>query len=108
MEETHPEQSPVDARLPSMTKGMQEVLDSVQARAEDQYNRLNATREALRTLRTELVATISELNSRKRELRVSLKEIVDLKDEISRLNAETELEQRFKLKKMVFDGKLEI
>ncbi len=39
-------------------------------------------------------------------------EVVDLSEDevkfVSRLNAQTELEQRFKLKKMVFDGKLEI
>lgn len=67
---------------------MQAVLDSLLSKAEEQYNRLNETRQQLTDLREELVDTIKELNKRKGFLRERLKEIVELKAEIQRLEGE--------------------
>lgn len=68
---------------PGTTQG---VLDEVLKKAEAQYDRLTATRQALMTLRIELVETVTELNSRKLTLREKLNKIVELNAEIMRLN----------------------
>jgi len=52
---------------------MQNVLNDVLAKAGDQYNRLNKTRQQLADLRVELVDAVQELNARKKDLRDSLK-----------------------------------
>lgn len=67
---------------------MQGVLDDLLSKAEEQYNRLNETRQQLTDLRVQLVDTITDLNKRKGELRTALKDIVDLKAEIQKLNDE--------------------
>lgn len=72
-----------------ITKGegtMQGVLDNLLSKAEEQYNRLNETRQQLTDLRVEQIDTITEMNKRKGELRTALKEIVDLKAKIQEIN----------------------
>jgi len=74
-----------------VTKGpgtMQEVLEDTIAKAADQYNRLNQTRQQLKALRVELVDTINELNKNKRDHRAALKQIKELQDLINPLKAE--------------------
>jgi len=68
---------------PGTTQG---VLDDLLKKAEEQYDRLTATRQQLTTVRIELVETITELNSRKTTLREKLNKIVELNAEIMRLN----------------------
>jgi len=67
---------------------MQELLNDVLGKAEEQLNRLNETRLQLTTVREELVRTVEELNALKQSHRQSLKTIVDLEAEIVRLNNE--------------------
>ena len=57
---------------------MQDLLDEVQTKAEEQLKRLNETRQQLKTLREELVKTIEELNTRKGALRTTLKGKADV------------------------------
>lgn len=70
---------------------MAEVLDNVLiAKAREQYERLNDTRQQLKDVRSELAETIRDVNKLKPELRERLKEIVELKAEIERLKQEIE------------------
>jgi len=76
---------------------MQAVLDDLLAKAGEQYNRLNLTRQQLKDLRIEHVDTIQDLNKRKGNLRSALKEVEDyksivepLKQEITNLNVHIE------------------
>lgn len=64
---------------------MQAVLDELLSTAQNQYNRLNETRQQLANVRAELVDTISDLNTKKSALRVALKTIKDLRAEIEDL-----------------------
>lgn len=64
---------------------MQEVLDDVVAKSMAQLQRLNDTRQQLKTLREELVDTINELNKRKGELRQALNTIVERDKTIAQL-----------------------
>ncbi len=77
---------------------MQEVLDEILKKSEDQLNRLNETRHQLRKLREELVDTITELNGKKKSLREALftiterdRAIVQLEEKIKTL--ETKIEE---------------
>jgi len=66
---------------------MAAVLDDVLiAKAKEQYERLNDTRQQLKEIRQELAETIRDVNKLKPELRARLKEIVELKADIDRLN----------------------
>jgi archaellum component FlaC len=67
---------------------MQGVLDDVLAKAGEQYDRLNQTRQQLATVRQELVTTIEDLNKRKGELRTALAKIEELNAEIEKLKGE--------------------
>jgi len=67
---------------------MQGVLDEVLLKSSEQLDRLNATRQQLVDLRTELVSTITEFNDLKRSQRSSLREIEDLKADIAGLEAD--------------------
>ncbi|MBN2302230.1 MAG: hypothetical protein JXN60_06930 [Lentisphaerae bacterium] len=73
-------------KLTSGAGTMQNLLDELITRSGEQYDLLNATREQLATIRIELVNTITELNQKKREHRISLKKIAELEAEIARLN----------------------
>lgn len=80
-----------DDRGYKMTSGngtMQAVLDDLLARSQEQYGRLNATREQLKQLREETVDIIRELNTNKRARRQDLKKIEDLEAEVRRLSDE--------------------
>jgi hypothetical protein len=87
-----------DERGYKMTSGegtMQAVLDDVLARSQDQYNRLNETRQQLKLVRAELVETIQDLNTNKRSRRQDLKKIEELEAEVRRLEGEIRtLQQR--------------
>ena len=79
-----------DERNLPVTKGkgtMQYVLDDTVSKAEDQLNRLNATREQLVLTRQELNDTIDDLNTRKGGLRERRREIVQLNANIADLEA---------------------
>ena len=81
----------LDLQKSKITTGegtMQGVLDDVLLKSSEQLDRLNATRQQLVDLRTELVSTITELNDLKRTQRSSLKEIEDLKANVARLEAD--------------------
>jgi len=70
------------------TKGkgtMQDLLDEVRIKAEEQLKRLNQTRRELTAVREELVKTIEELNSRKMSLRQTLKAKADLEAKVAEL-----------------------
>lgn len=67
---------------------MQEVLNQVQAKAEEQIERLNQTRLQMKKLREELISTIEELNQRKTVLREKLKNIVELNNTIKQQQQE--------------------
>ncbi len=69
---------------------MHEVLEDALLKAEDQYNLLNETREQLRVLREELIATIRDLNSQKGELRQKLQQITQLSRQIMGLAQQVE------------------
>jgi hypothetical protein len=69
---------------------MQAVLDDVLGKAEEQLNRLNTTRQQLKDLRIELVATINELNELKRGHRLSLQKIEELEARIRDLESQIE------------------
>jgi hypothetical protein len=80
-----------DARGLKVTTGegtMQAVLDDLLAKAESQYNILNDTRQQLATTRSELVATIQDLNQSKSGYRQALQKIQDLEGEVARLQAD--------------------
>ncbi len=64
---------------------MQEVLDGIVDKSEAQLNRLNETRHQLRKLREELVETVTELNTKKKDLRTALSTIVDRDSTIMKL-----------------------
>lgn len=73
---------------------MHDLLEEVLKRAESQYNSLNETREQLRVLREELIATINDLNSQKSDLRDKLARIVQLEQQIADLERRvSELQQ---------------
>ncbi|OGV81147.1 MAG: hypothetical protein A2340_07010 [Lentisphaerae bacterium RIFOXYB12_FULL_60_10] len=78
--------------LPSTTGAgtMQNLIDEIVKKATGQYSRLNKTRQQLKELREELIDTINELNKKKHEHRLSLKEITEYKNEIARLKGEIE------------------
>ena len=67
---------------------MQAVLDDLLAKAGEQYNRLNLTRQQLKDLRVEHVDTVQDLNNRKGDLRSALKEVKDLKSIVEPLKQE--------------------
>jgi len=67
---------------------MQHLLTEILARAEEQYNRLNETREQLRLLREELINTITDLNQEKNSHRDSKKRIQDLEAEVRDLKSQ--------------------
>jgi len=69
---------------------MHKVLEDALLKAEDQYNLLNETREQLRVLREELIATIRDLNSQKGELRQKLQQITQLSRQIMGLEQQVE------------------
>lgn len=80
-----------DARGLKVTTGegtMQAVLDDLLANAESQYNMLNDTRQQLATTRSELVATIQDLNQSKSGYRQALQKIQNLEGEVARLQAD--------------------
>jgi len=64
---------------------MQNVLNDVLAKAGDQYNRLNKTRQQLADVRVELVDAVKELNDRKKNLRDSLKVTKEMRERESPL-----------------------
>lgn len=66
------------------------VVTDLLAKAEEQYNRLNDTRQQMIYLRDELIATIEDVNAQRAELRKRLKEIEELKAEIVKLNGQIE------------------
>lgn len=71
-----------------MTTGdgtMHDLLEDVLAKAENQYNLLNDTRQQLRELREELIATINDLNANKNLAREKMARIVELLSQISQL-----------------------
>ncbi len=67
---------------------MQGLLDDIIGKAEDQYNLLNDTRQQLAEVRTELVATIQDLNQSKTGYRQALLGIQNMESEIGRLEAD--------------------
>ena len=76
---------------------MQYLLTEILSRAEEQYNRLNETREQLRLLREELINTITELNEEKNSHRESKKRIRELEAEIRDLKTQIrELENKIR------------
>ncbi|MBT3296806.1 MAG: hypothetical protein HN919_21350 [Verrucomicrobia bacterium] len=80
-----------DARGLKVTTGegtMQAVLDDLLSKAESQYNILNDTRQQLATTRSELVATIQDLNQSKSGYRQALQKIQNLEGEVARLQAD--------------------
>jgi uncharacterized protein YoxC len=83
-----PATDPMGRRIMEGPGTMQGVLDELLAKAAEQYDRLNQTRQQLAAVRQELVSTIEDLNARKKELRAALAEIERLKAEIERLNGE--------------------
>lgn len=89
---------------------MQEVLDNIIARAEQQYGRLNETRQQLIDLREEELKTIEDLNHRKRELREALNKIVQLEATIRELEAKiVQLESEIRtLKARIADLEAEV
>ncbi|MDP6524927.1 MAG: hypothetical protein QGH15_11960 [Kiritimatiellia bacterium] len=71
-----------------MTTGdgtMHDLLEDVLAKAENQYNLLNDTRQQLRELREELLATINDLNSNKKLAREKMARITSLLSQIAQL-----------------------
>ena len=66
---------------------MHDLLEEFKARVVKQHTRLNLTRQQLTTLREEMVATVEDLNERKKTLRSKLAEIVVLNGTISTLNS---------------------
>ncbi len=78
------------AGMPMTTgKGtMDEILNEVLGNAEKQLENLNKARQQLTILRTELVDTITELNTRKTSLRKALSEIKGLNERISDLEGQ--------------------
>ena len=66
---------------------MQQVLDDIIERAENQYGRLNETRQQLIDVREEKIRTIDDLNRRKIELREALNKIVQLEAKIRELES---------------------
>jgi len=83
-----PAKDAMGRRIMSGPGTMQQVLDDLLARAGDQYDRLNETRQQLTDLREEMERTVDELNTRKGELRQALVTIEELRAEIARLNDE--------------------
>lgn len=76
---------------------MQYLLTEILSRAEEQYNRLNETREQLRLLREELINTITELNQEKNSHRQSKLRIQELETEVRELQAKIrELEAKIR------------
>lgn len=73
---------------------MQEVLDNLLAKSESQYNRLNETREQLKSVREELVQTIQEVNTTKEQQRKTLKQNEELEEEANRQRAEAAKQRR--------------
>ena len=73
------------ARLTEGKGTMQELLDEVVAKTEEQLNRLNETRLQLIDLREEYIQTVDELNRRKYTLRERLRDIVNLNQTIADL-----------------------
>ncbi len=79
----------VDGMGKKVTKGkgtLQEILDKMVSSAEAQYERLNATRQQLLTLRKEYVSAVEELNEKKQKLRETLATVVDRDNTISELS----------------------
>jgi len=62
---------------------MQAVLTDILGKTEEQLKRFNETRNELRVVREELVATVEDLNKRKADLRKALAEIVALNETIA-------------------------
>ncbi len=83
-----PEKGPMGNKLTSGKGTMQEVLDEVISKANEQHDILNATREQLVAVRKELVSTISEYNALKQNVRASLKDYDDMKSRIMTLGDE--------------------
>ena len=67
---------------------MDELLKSVQDRANAQYASLNRTRSELTKVRTELASTIRDLNGEKRQRRQNLVRIGELEADAKRLEGE--------------------
>jgi hypothetical protein len=80
------------ARLTEGPGTLQEILTEVTERSLDQLNGLNDTRDQLRTTREELVASVTDLNGRKQELRTALKTVGDQNEAIAKLH--TDLRER--------------
>jgi hypothetical protein len=81
-----PEKDPMTGMY--VTKGdgtLQGLLDDLQKKAMDQYNRLNETRAQLKSLRAEYSATIEDVNAQKKTLREKLLVIVGLESDIKKL-----------------------
>lgn len=89
---------------------MHDVLQTLLDSASDQYARLNRTRQQLTDTRKEFVKTIDELNTRKQELRKSLKNAADLKAQIDPLKVQiAQLEDRnesLEQEKREFDNRI--
>jgi uncharacterized coiled-coil protein SlyX len=64
---------------------LQGLLDDLQKKAMDQYNRLNETRAQLKALRGEYSTTVEDVNLQKKTLREKLVVIVGLEDNIKKL-----------------------
>jgi myosin heavy subunit len=82
-----------DARGLKVSDGagtMQGVLAELLTRAESQYNLLNDTRQQLATTRSELVATIQDLNQSKSGYRQALGKVQDLETEVARIKTDIE------------------
>jgi hypothetical protein len=76
---------------------MQSVLDELLAKAEEQHNHLNETRQQLASIRAELVDTITDLNDKKALLRTALRDVKTAKDETEKMKGEIEpLKQQIK------------
>lgn len=71
---------------------MQDLLDEMDKKAEEQLKRLNQTRDQMRLVREQLVTTIEDLNARKMALRQALKSKADADAKV------TELEESAKQK----------
>jgi hypothetical protein len=67
---------------------MENLLQEIQKKANDQIALLNETRQQLKETRVELEATIKEHNGLKKDQRTALKKIVDLEAEIVKLKDE--------------------
>ncbi len=73
---------------------MQGVFDELLTRAGEQYNLLTATRQQMRLVREELVATIQELNTTKNELRTEKGNVQRVEAEKTQLQRDAEAARR--------------